>query len=70
MSKNFCCRNPANILVTPFILSIEQLHFLEGSPGCGLPDDGCFQDFKERGIIPLHVAFRAFLILVPIGAIL
>ena len=60
----------ANILVTPFILSIEQLHFLEGSPGCGLPDDGCFQDFKERGIIPLHVAFRAFLILVPIGAIL
>ena len=64
------CRRFAYILVTPFILSIEQLHFLEGPPGCGLPDDGCFQDFKERGIIPLHVAFRAFLILVPIAAIL
>ena len=38
-------------------------------PGCGFPADGCFQDFKERGVIPLHVAFRAFLILVPIGAI-
>ena len=27
MSKNFCCRNPANILVTPFILSIEHIIF-------------------------------------------
>ena len=61
------CLHPRHALY-PF--SIEQLHFLGGPPGCGLPDDGCFQDFKERGIIPLHVAFRAFLILVPIAAIL
>ena len=63
MSKNLylkSCLHPRHALY-PFY---RTYHFLEGMPGCGFPADGCFQDFKERGFIPLHVAFRAFLILV------
>ena len=51
-SKNFCCRNPANILVTPFILSIEHIIFSKVCRAVVSQPTDVFKISKNEGSSP------------------
>ena len=60
MSKNFCCRNPANILVTPFILSIKHIIFSKVYRAVVSQPTDVFKISKNEGSSPYTLPLEPF----------